>query len=404
MCLYYKEMTSSYRSVWNQIVLCALLVSLVIVAADNKENDEETAEFAELALCFERGYCGAASLGSFKLSNSTNEHKKSFYSRGPSDITKNVGKNNGGLLVQGHIYEFYNYLSRDVTYYWNVVEDLAEKNVYHSIVVPSRDTRYVDTQIFTTHTIKIYIDRLQSNSNNLDLVLMDTIIGLEGRKCAGGKKSSVCDYLFRACFKTEQSNAKEDDKNTTRCLLYEDACAEQNSQITEKQTCVKTCMKTYYSHLLSFQERVLGVDFNVHPESVLKCIVEYEHKASRLSTVGNHFKQDATNKFDSERSTKGLSSSSWVSMINEESNNLLSYESLTALHDTDTHTIASLNSAITTITILLIITLMALLFSCFFYCRNSNYRMPSFKLVHQDQEVDQYNASQKGNTNNKVIV
>jgi hypothetical protein len=355
-----------------------------------------------------------------------------FYSRGPHDTVKSTKtKEAMGLSVQGHIYEFYNYLSRDVTYYWNVVEDLSNDKtgggggggVYHSITVPSRDTRYVDTQIFNTHTLRIYVDKTQSTAIaavpiiNLDLILMDTIIGLEGRKCAGGKKSSVCDYLFRACFKTstteDQHNNGEagvgiDEKNTTRCILYEDACAQQSSQITEKQTCVKTCMKTYYSHLLSFQERVLGVDFNIHPESVLKCIVEYEHKASRLAAVSTHLKQDATKHFDSE-SNKGRDSSSWVSMISDESNNLLSYETLTSLHETDSHTIGSLNSAITTLTILLIIASMAFLLSCFFYCRSSNYRIPSFKLVqvHADQEGvggDTHSSQKIHNAGNKVIV
>jgi hypothetical protein len=205
-----------------------------------------------------------------------------------------------------------------------------------------------------------------------DYELVDTIVGLEGRRCAGGKKSSVCDYLFRVCYVTNtQTLHTTEDINATQCALYELACSDVNSKKTEKETCLETCIHTYYSHLLSLPERKFGTAFNVHPESALKCIVEYEHKASsaRIFDLNKHFKHPSAGDgslVDSYHKDSG----SWISMINEESSSLLSYEELSTRHDLDQHTISSLNTTVVTMAILFVVTLIVLIICLFYACRN----------------------------------
>jgi hypothetical protein len=63
-------------------------------------------------------------------------------------------------------------------------------------------------------------------------------------------------------------------------------------------------------------------------------------------------------------------------MIADQSAELPTYEELTVAHDNDGKTISSLNTAITTLTVLLVISTLAFFFSCFTYCRSTNFRSP----------------------------
>lgn len=348
------------------LMLLRVLTTIILVLMINGQVSPSTrADISEIFECFDKGRCGVASLGAFKLSNITNRAPNAFYSKSTSEPRP-------GNVIEGHIYEFYNGLDVAVTYYWEV---LPSPGVPHHaelrpVIIEAGETKYVDSQTYPTHTVRVYLAR---NTTETSFELMDTIVGLEGRKCAGGKKALVCDYLFSVCYKTQQNAYYvEGTTNATRCQLYEDACADITSKNTGGATCVGTCMEKYYSHLLSFQQRRLGVKLNVHPEAVLKCVVEYEHKATSMQP-------------QSKVSPTSLSSqSSWNSMIVEESYDLPTYEELSALHDTDAHTIYSLNTAVTTITILLIIAALAFVFSCFTYCRSTDFKSP-YRLVKNDE-------------------
>jgi hypothetical protein len=257
----------------------------------------------DVSLCFENRDCSIQSVGSFFLGDKNYKHN--------STLAPPLG---------GHIYQVLNGLSYDAFFYWDIIggersafdptgkddsdnnnsrenwfasSDIFKEENFskHSIFIPSGSIRYIDSGIYKTHIVRLFIKIIStpaslssslsssssSDNKNTFYETVDKAIGQEEKKCSGGIKSQICDYLFRICYfnkKYETTGSGSNNNNDgSLCLKYEDTCKLFYKK-TDDEKCVETCAMTYFGHMLTEQEKV---SFNFDRLSMVKCIIDNQH-------------------------------------------------------------------------------------------------------------------------------
>ncbi len=299
------------RGHWPILFLATLLTAAI---AEDPKGLRRDVPY-EISYCFETNLCGIQSLGSYKL--------------GPTENHTSMG----------HIYQIKNGLPLDIVFYWDVTGILqsgggfqAQRQlIKHAIKVKGLTTRYFDSQVYATHTIRLFIKDVDSvdpgmnetaAAEDVRYEAVDKAIGKEENQCAGGRRNKVCDYLFRLCYQNKFSN-------TTQCDEYELACPEFITN-SEGEECIESCAFAHYSHLLEGAEKT---SFKVNRLDIVKYLIKQAHA----------------------RDKKELGSV-WRSIdVEEESDCLMRAAQLKASDD------AVLTSANTTVVIVVIILILVLL-------------------------------------------
>lgn len=203
----------------------------------------------EMAYCFETQDCGINSIGSYLMEHVLSDNR----------------------TLSGHLFQIKNGLPFDVTFYWDVLGVLSEGPRHKkAIKVKSGSSRYFDSKVHTTHTVRLFIKNVdvpsEDNSTQYQFEAMDKVTGKEERKCANGRKNKVCDFLFRLCYQNKFEDANQ-------CDEYEQACSEFETK-TDEEECIESCALTHYSHLLEGAEKV---SFKFDRYAIVKAIIDQEH-------------------------------------------------------------------------------------------------------------------------------
>jgi len=331
----------------------------------------------DLLLCLEKGECGVVSIGAFSIKNpngegpSTDLTHNSMQKKNQTDVSKeetalSASEESGtekDPYINGYIFALKNGLPYDITYYWDIMgnffgsnsdNDGMSKNIkktHHatqshpnglennidnlrSTFVPSNTIRYIDSGIYETHTLRLFVKIVRHTENQQSYdddtnkakeassdqeeerqksgeILMeegakfyfesiDKAVGLFERKCGSGLVDKVCNYLFRICYNHYTIDSKRYNsgkgssltaektlnKLMNNCEDYQGVC-DGFSVKTEGQQCIETCTATHFSQFLNEQE---SESFVFDPRIYLKCAIDNQHFQQKLK--GKSLKTD----------------------------------------------------------------------------------------------------------------
>jgi len=201
--------------------------------------------------CFETKDCGIESIGSF--------HIPYF----DVDSDQNA-------TLEGYLFSITNGLPYELNLYWDIIGTFNHHHIDSKtlITIKPSNFKYLDTRVYETQTLRLFVEvpvEYETNSDQNDTVFesIDRSVGYIDKKI--GKKTKVCDYLFRACYETRSAD-------TEICNEYSSACNNFGIK-TEEEELLESYIIKYWSHLITRKDKE---NFEIDRLTLVKYLIDHD--------------------------------------------------------------------------------------------------------------------------------
>lgn len=165
--------------------------------------------------CMEKGECGIFPVCAFELKY--------------EECTDNET-----CILEGFVFKIKNGADYEIEVYWDLIGryETLQQPPKQNTVIPPKSFRYIDSEVSTTHTVRLFMSFKENKSE-----VIDTATGFFDNKCT---KEETCEHLLRLCY---FAKPPQDSELADRCEEYDDYCKDIENN-TEELECIESCLVT----------------------------------------------------------------------------------------------------------------------------------------------------------------